>query len=90
MRVRVLPGAAVPAVVGRHGEAWKIRVREAAERGRANAAALDLLAGTLSLKRRDVRLVAGHAAREKVVELTGISAAETERRLSAAEQKGRR
>lgn len=80
----------MPAVVGRHGEAWKIRVREAAERGRANAAALDLLAGTLSLKRRDVRLVAGHAAREKVVELTGISAAETERRLSAAEQKGRR
>ena len=88
LRVRVVPGASTPGVVGRHGDAWKIRVRAAAERGRANDAVVEVLAGALSLSKRDVRLVHGHTAREKLFELTGLTAAETERRLAAAEQKG--
>jgi uncharacterized protein len=88
LRVRVVPGSAAPGVVGRHGDAWKIRVREAPERGRANEAIVELLAGTLALPKRDVRLVRGHAARDKLFELTGLSADETDRRLAAAEQKG--
>jgi uncharacterized protein YggU (UPF0235/DUF167 family) len=89
LRVRVVPGSSSPGVVGRYGDAWKIRVREAPERGRANDAVVDLLAGTLSLPRRDVRLVGGHGTRDKLVELDGLSADETDRRLAAAEQKGR-
>ena len=88
LRVRVVPGSASAGVVGRHGDAWKIRVREAPERGRANDAVVELLAGTLALPRRDVRLVGGHGTRDKLVELTGLSADETDRRLAAAEQKG--
>lgn len=85
-----MPGSTAPGVVGRHGDAWKLRVREAPERGHANDAVLDLLAGTLSLHRRDLELVAGHGGRNKVVELAGITAEETDRRLAAAEQKGLR
>jgi uncharacterized protein YggU (UPF0235/DUF167 family) len=88
LRVRVVPGASSPGVVGRHGDAWKIRVREAPERGRANDAVVEVLAGTLALPKRDVRLVHGHTGRDKLFELTGLTAAETERRLAAAEQKG--
>ncbi len=88
MRVRVLPGSATAGIVGRHGEAWKLRVRAVADRGRANEAVLELLAGALALPKRDLRLVAGHGARDKVVELAGLSADETDRRLAAAEQKG--
>jgi uncharacterized protein YggU (UPF0235/DUF167 family) len=84
----VVPGSSTPGIVGRHGDAWKIRVREAPERGRANDALVELLAGTLALPKRDVRLVRGHAARNKLFELTGLTADETERRLAAAEQKG--
>jgi uncharacterized protein YggU (UPF0235/DUF167 family) len=88
LRVRVIPGSNTPGVVGRYGDAWKIRVREAPERGRANDAVVELLAGTLSLPKSDVRLVGGHGTRDKLVELTGLSADETDRRLAAAEQKG--
>lgn len=88
LRVRVVPGSSTPGVVGRYGDAWKIRVRAAPERGRANEAVVELLAGTLSMPKRDVRLVAGHGTRDKLVELNGLSPDETDRRLAAAEQKG--
>jgi uncharacterized protein len=68
--------------VGRYGDAWKVRVSAAPERGRANEAVLELLAETLSLPRHDVKLIAGHGARDKVVELQGIAEDETVRRLS--------
>jgi uncharacterized protein len=82
--VRVLPGADRDGIVGRHGDAWKLRVNARAERGRANEAALRLLAETLELPRRDVRLVSGQTTREKLVELHGIGSAEAERRLAQA------
>jgi uncharacterized protein (TIGR00251 family) len=85
LRVRVAPGARRSAVVGRHGDAWKLRVHAAPERGRANAAVVDLLADVLGLAPRDVRVVAGHAARDKVVELDRLSLAEAERRLSSTQ-----
>jgi uncharacterized protein (TIGR00251 family) len=90
LRLRVVPGAGRSGVVGRHGDAWKVCVTAAPERGRANEAVLRLLAETLSIPRRDVTLVAGHAGREKIVQLAGISAAEIEGRLSSAERKDTR
>jgi uncharacterized protein (TIGR00251 family) len=81
VRVRVSPGARRTELVGRHGEAWRVRVAAAPERGRANEAVLDLLSRELELPRRAVSLVSGHAAREKVVLLEGIDRAESERRL---------
>ena len=84
LRLRVAPGARRAGVVGRHGEAWKIRVAEAPERGRANDAVVALLAQTFALPREDVRLVAGHGGRDKVVEVDGIEPDEAERLLAAA------
>src|SRR5437588_4151321 len=89
LRLRVSPGAGRSAVVGRHGDAWKVRVAEAPERGRANDAVLRLLAEVLTLPRTALTLVSGHGAREKIVELTGIGPALTERRLSSAGEGGR-
>ena len=83
LRVRVVPGATTTQVVGRLGEAWKLRVRAAPERGRANDEVVVLLAETLGLPRADVRVVAGHTRRDKVVELGGISRDEAERRLES-------
>nr|MBA3718539.1 DUF167 domain-containing protein [Actinomycetota bacterium] len=51
------------------------------ERGRANDAALRLLAETLSLPRRNLSVVAGHTGREKLVAADGITAEEAESRL---------
>src|SRR2546430_11189428 len=86
LRVRVSPGAGRTALVGRHGDAWKVRVTEAPERGRANEAVLRLLAETLALPRTALTLVSGHGGREKIVELTGVGPALIERRLASATQ----
>jgi uncharacterized protein len=56
-------------------------VAAAPERGKANAALVDLLAGALGVPRARIRVVGGQAARRKVVEIEGIDAAEIERRL---------
>ncbi len=82
LRVRVLPGAASSGVAGRHGDAWKLRVRQPPEHGRANDAILALLARLLDLPPRSLRIVSGHASRDKVVELDGVGQHEAERRLS--------
>ena len=84
LRLRVAPGSARAAVVGRHGDAWKVRVAAAPERGRANDAVVALLAETLGLPRGGVRVLSGHTARDKVVELAGIDAGEADRRLAGA------
>jgi uncharacterized protein len=84
LKLRVSPGAGRAAVVGRHGDAWKVRVTEAPERGRANEAVLRLVADTLALPRAAVTLVSGHGGREKIVELTGVGPALIERRLASA------
>jgi uncharacterized protein len=84
LQLRVAPGARRAEVVGRHGEAWKIRVTAAPEGGKANDAVTRLLADALGLPRGDVEIVSGHTARDKVVAVVGIDAAETERRLTGA------
>jgi hypothetical protein len=80
----VSPGAARPAIVGRYGAAWKVRVTAAPEDGKANAAVVRLLADTLALPVRDVEIVSGHASRDKTVALEGIEHDEIERLLGQA------
>jgi uncharacterized protein YggU (UPF0235/DUF167 family) len=84
LRLRVAPGARRSQVDGRLGDVWKLRVRSAPERGRANDDVVALLAETLGLPREDVRVVGGRTARDKVVELTGISDDDVQRRLEGA------
>ncbi len=90
LRLRVAPGASRSGVVGRYGDAWKLRVAAPAESGRANEAVVRLLAETLALPRAAVRLVSGHGARDKIVELAGVEPEQIERRLSSAAGKERR
>jgi uncharacterized protein (TIGR00251 family) len=84
LQLRVAPGAARNGVVGRHGDAWKLRVTGAPERGKANADVLRVLAAALDVPERSLSLVSGHASRDKVVELRGLDADEAERRLERA------
>jgi uncharacterized protein len=84
LRLRVTPGARRPGIVGRYGEAWKVRVSAPPEGGRANSAVVSLLAETLELPRESVTVVSGHGARDKVVELTGLGQDLISERLSSA------
>jgi uncharacterized protein (TIGR00251 family) len=84
LRLRVSPGARRSGIVGRHGTSWKVRVTAVAEHDKANDAVLDLLAKTFEVSRTQVQLVTGTAARDKIVELRGLTRDEAESRLDAA------
>lgn len=75
--------------MGRYGGAWKVRVTQAPEDGKANAAVVRLLVDTLALRSQDVEIVSGHASRDKTVALEGIDHDEMERRLIEASDAGK-
>lgn len=76
LRVRVSAGASRDAIAGWMGDALKVRVQAPPERGKANEAVTALIARTLALKARDVRIVRGETSQDKVVEIEGLSRAE--------------
>jgi uncharacterized protein (TIGR00251 family) len=86
LKLRVSPGAKRPGIAGRHGDAWKVRVAEPPEDGRANEAVLRLLADALDVPRATVALVSGHSSRDKIVVLDGLEQGQAERLLAAAGQ----
>lgn len=84
LRLRVVPGTTHPGVVGRYGDAWKVRVTAPPEDGKANEAVLSLLAEALHVPRRDLALDSGRTSRDKVVSLAGVTDDDAEMRLAAA------
>jgi uncharacterized protein (TIGR00251 family) len=89
LRLRVSPGSGRAEIVGRHGDAWKVRVTAPPEHGRANEAVVRLVAETVCIPRKAVTIVSGHGARDKIVELTGVGPALIERRLASASSAAR-
>jgi hypothetical protein len=95
LSVHVQPGAGRSAVVGRHGTALKVRVAAPPLDGRANAATIALLASSLDVADREVKLVSGDRSRLKRFRVTGAEPAELVDRLervleTAAEAPGPR
>ena len=74
LKVKAVPGASRSEIVGRLGEALKVRVVAAPEGGKANREILELLAEKLGLPVAAVTLVSGAASPAKVVELRGFTA----------------
>jgi uncharacterized protein len=85
LRVHVAPSAAKDEIVGPYGNGWKVRVRAAPERGKANEAVIRLLAETLRVPADAVSVVAGHASKQKVVEVAGLD----EKEVGAAARRRR-
>jgi uncharacterized protein YggU (UPF0235/DUF167 family) len=71
-------------VAGRHGDGWRLRVAAPPEDGRANRAVERLVARTVGIDSRDVRIVRGFTARDKLIEIDGVDVATVERALTAA------
>jgi uncharacterized protein YggU (UPF0235/DUF167 family) len=71
-------------VAGRHGDGWRLRVSAPPEDGRANRAVERLLAHAVGIDQRDVRVVRGLTARDKLVEIDGVDADTVDRALIAA------
>jgi uncharacterized protein (TIGR00251 family) len=82
--VKVVPGASRDRVAGLLGSRLKVTVSRPAEKGAANKAVADLLAGALGLRTRDVELAGGRTRPEKTFLVRGLAPAEVRRRLEDA------
>jgi uncharacterized protein (TIGR00251 family) len=94
LAVHVQPGAGRTEVVGRHGDALKLRVAAPPTDDRANTEVVELVAKEFELKASDVKISSGGSSPDKRLTLVGIAerAAEkvVDRLLDTATRGGRR
>jgi uncharacterized protein (TIGR00251 family) len=81
LKLRVTPGSRKQEIAGWHGDALRVRVNAPPERGKANDAAVRLVASALDLPARQVTLERGATSRDKVLKIEGLSEEEMLRRL---------
>lgn len=79
--IRAQPGSRKQGIMGLHAERLKVAVHAAPEKGKANAALIELLAELLELKRNQLQLVNGETSQEKTVLITGVAVDEVRAKL---------
>jgi uncharacterized protein (TIGR00251 family) len=79
--LKVVPGCCADEIVGWLGDSLKIRVRAPAESGKANAAVTEILAATLGLHKRAIRIFSGTSSARKIIEIDDLTEAEIRSRL---------
>ena len=82
LAIKVVPGSSRDRIDGWLGASLKVRVSAPAKRGKANAAVERLVAETLGIPAKCARIVAGNTSSRKVIEISGLSEAEIQHRLS--------
>lgn len=83
LQVLLQPRASRNRIVSRQGDAIKIQVHAPPVEGAANAALIELLATTLAVPRRAIRIVRGTSSRTKLVEIHSHDLADCQQRLEA-------
>ena len=83
LAIRVQPRAKRTEVAGERGEAIVIKVNAPPVDGKANEAVCRLIAQRLGVPSRDVRIVRGERARDKVVRIDGVDAEAARAKLLA-------
>lgn len=81
--VRAQPGAKKNALTGEHAGQLKVSVTQAPEKGKANAAIVDVLADALGLRRSQISLISGETSSQKKFLITGITIEELQSRIAA-------
>jgi len=72
--VKVHPRAKKNAVTGEVGDALKLALTAPPADGKANEACVDFFAKLLKVPRSSVTIAAGHASRNKVIRVAGLTA----------------
>ena len=79
--VRLHPRAKRNAITGTLGDALKISLTAPPLEGRANHACIEFLADLLKLPRSSITIAAGQTSRNKLIRISGVSAADIGARL---------
>jgi uncharacterized protein (TIGR00251 family) len=82
--VHVVPGSKREGVIGVHGGAIKIAVLAQPEKGKANAALVEVMSRLAGVRRSAVEVVSGRSSRRKRVSIEGATEAAVRARIEAA------
>jgi uncharacterized protein (TIGR00251 family) len=82
LQIKVVPNASRDRVAGRLGNALKVQISAAPERGKANAAVIELIADILGLRSNQIQILKGHTLPRKTLQISGIEQSELDRRIS--------
>ncbi len=82
LMLKVVPGASRDRVMGELGDALKVAVSKPPQDGAANEAVVALLARSLDIPRRNVRIIRGHTSPRKEIRITGITLQALQNRLN--------
>ena len=80
INVRVIPRSSKNVIEWKDG-GLKVHLTASPVDGAANDALIALLARSLAVHKRDIQIVHGATGRSKILEITGISAEEIEKRI---------
>jgi uncharacterized protein (TIGR00251 family) len=83
VNLHIQPRASRSEVVGRHGDAIKIRITAPPVEGAANEELIRFLATRLNVPQSQIRLLSGAGGRRKRVAVDGLSGEDVSRRLLA-------
>jgi uncharacterized protein (TIGR00251 family) len=79
--VHVVPQSAENEVVGKHGDALKIRLTAKSPSGIANDNLIEFLSEKLDIDQKNIEIAAGQSSSEKMVVVVGLTPVEVENRL---------
>ena len=83
-QIRVQPRAKKNAITGELGDALKVALTAPPVEGRANEACIAFFADLLNVPRSSVTIAAGETSRNKLIRVSGLSAAQVEVKLRGA------
>ncbi len=76
--VHVIPKSIKNEVVGKHGDALKIRLTASTAKGIANDKLIDFISKKLNLEPSKIEIAAGRESQEKMVVVVGMTPAQVE------------
>jgi uncharacterized protein (TIGR00251 family) len=78
INIRLTPRSSKNEVIGFGDGTYRIKVKAPPLDGRANKALIALLSGILRLPKKNIRIKSGDKAREKIVQIQGMSKSEVD------------
>lgn len=81
LKIRVSPGARSDGIAGWLEDILRVRVKAPPERGKANRAAIAVIASTLAIPASQVTLERGATSRDKVLRIEGLTGQQVMERL---------
>ncbi len=83
LSVKVVPGSSRTELAGIYDGMLKVKLSAAPEKGKANKSLIEFLAGQLGIRKKDIEIVAGQTNPVKQLRISGVSAGEATKALTA-------